>query len=152
MCNFFFLLPGKIFLETLVDEIQGEGKRGSIFVSAHATAIPTSEFTNLTSKELRECLHTVYIQKYIISKNSYQLFSLKIYNKDLLFLQVSQNLTINYLFVFCTSYECEMAEQSQVHNLYRTCKSTYNRQSNFGFVKKWICVVFFNFFEFKMEI
>ena len=60
MCNFFFLLPGKIFLETLVvDEIQGGGKRGSIFVSAHATAIPTSEFTNLTSKELCECLHTV---------------------------------------------------------------------------------------------
>ena len=59
MCNFFILLPGKVFLEILVDEIQGGGKRGSIFVSAHATAIPTSEFTNLTSKELRECFHTV---------------------------------------------------------------------------------------------
>ena len=61
----------------LVDEIQGGGKRGSIFVSAHATAIPTSEFTNLTSKELRECLHTVYIQKYYLKIVLGSIYTLK---------------------------------------------------------------------------
>ena len=38
----------------------------------------------------------------------------------------------------------ELAEQFQVHNLYKTHKSTKNCMSNFGFLKKvWICLVFF---------
>ena len=36
----------------------------------------------------------------------------------------------------------KLAEQFQVHNFYKTCKSTKNWLSNFGLIKKsWICLV-----------